>query len=592
MQPNHHDYFTQRSHDPQSNGKLRCVLAFDLIDLPCVWKMEYIVLAARLFFFCSKENCKFICSMWRRASKLGDRVVGGSYASILLSLATFSSSQAFFQLWASRGIRPWMCLAVECRHVNKSKAPACETCGKEKPVLSGWLCEACKTKNYAGIRSCKKCAAPQDKTFWRCAACNENNSVDTIDDNSRCGHCGYDMAPLSRSEEEIVQASQERFQNNRAAQEQFDSISAREMDEQTDSETTGFDSAHPPPWAKAPSVSTAASESSGAALTAAQRAAAKILATPIPSFVPRAHEQAKSVIGRRAAAQSRDKKPVTPSGPPGFDWMCRERNCGAVNGGDDDTCSSCNTPISPDEWECPGCAALNHCSRGSCFNCKGPIPVSWVCMQCRAMTSVYDSACRNCSAARPKVEPRTVRDAAAFRDGTRGLPKPRKADWSCPSCHMLNFASRTECFKCQAAKPGAHAAAVSDGWDALASTAPAAPVGDANWQCRSCGASNFRTRTDCWQCHAKAASHQVGGWQDTSSEPKFEKEGFQGGEDVPLAPGQVKGWGSKVIGSDDWTCSKCFSKNFRAKTECFKCGAAKSVLTAPRKAFAKKSVKI
>lgn len=43
-----------------------------------------------------------------------------------------------------------------------------------------------------------------------CAVCKENNRIDEIEDNSRCGYCGYDMAPHRTAEEEILRRAQER----------------------------------------------------------------------------------------------------------------------------------------------------------------------------------------------------------------------------------------------------------------------------------------------------------------------------------------------------------------------------------------------
>ena len=70
--------------------------------------------------------------------------------------------------------------------------------------------------------------------------------------------------------------------------------------------------------------------------------------------------------------------------------------------------------------------------------------------------------------------------------------------------------------------------------------------------------------------------------QGEESIPAYEKEGFQSGAaDVPLAPGLVKSWTGRD--KQEWTCSKCFAKNFKNRTECHKCGNIKSVAVLTRK---------
>lgn len=526
--------------------------------------------------------------MWRFSS----RAVKLRSLQHIQSCCRFSSSNSFahpsrplLQAWAQRVVRQWMCMKAECHHVNVSKAMTCESCGTTKPVIAGWVCNSCSTKNYKGVKLCKKCAAPPDTTVWACASCNKNNLIDDLDDNSTCGHCGYDMAPLSKSEEDIIRLTQEREERRRLEQQQFDSVSARESDDQTGSETFGFDKQAPPIWAEGAVP--------GVAVPVTPKPKPKIIVESITPFRPKTPERATSVIGRKPKSSA---KPETLVGrPPGHDWMCRGAQCGTVNGGDDSDCSACHVPFSSAQWECQSCAAVNHESRSQCFNCSTQIAVSWSCGSCSAMTSVYDTVCRNCTASRVKVEPKTVKEVkvsqsqTSQRGGRGGGIKPRRADWSCPGCHTLNFASRTRCFKCEMDKPGAVVASTSEDGASSWSATPA--VGDGNWSCTKCSASNFRTRTECWQCKTAASASQVGGWAADDSSPQFEKEGFQaeGWKDAP-APGQTSSWGGKS--TEDWSCSKCFVKNFKGKTECFKCGAPKTSIAAPRSAFTKRSVKI
>lgn len=500
-------------------------------------------------------------------------VCGGAYCSSRMGFAT--RTPVSLQSWAQRTNRVWMCIKEECRHVSAPSAMQCEACGAEKPNLKGWLCEECGTRNHKGVKKCHKCAASVEKSseFWMCAACEKNNRIDDLDDNSRCGFCGYDMAPMTMTEAEALRIQNERSQRLREAQEQFDSISAHDADEQFGDETAGGSSL-PNALREMPS--------------AAPRTALKI--PEVQPFTPPPVGTAHSRIFRKP-------KPLPPAGvppgPPGFDWMCREPNCGTINPGDEENCSKCGTHITPAEWECCHCGAMNHMSRSRCFSCRIIIPVSWVCSSCRTATSIYDSSCRQCGEARPATEPKDPRDVRApmmHTGGSRGGRRRdmSRQDWNCAECHGMNFASRTACYQCGAPRSNSDAAASA----ANASFEPAAAdfaVNHNNWFCRHCQASNFRTRTNCWQCGRASSESSATSWSNDESAPQFEKEGFQKESDDAVSEGQVSVWNKKT---DDWTCGKCFSKNFKNRQECHKCGATKTVAVAPRRVFVRKPVKI
>ncbi|KEG11638.1 hypothetical protein DQ04_02411030 [Trypanosoma grayi] len=495
--------------------------------------------------------------------------------SYCVSVVSFSTqTPILFQSWAQRVNRVWMCVKEECHHVNAPGAPHCEMCNAEKPNLKGWLCVECGTRNHKGVKKCHKCAAAAEdsKDFWMCAACEKNNRVDDLDDNSRCGYCGYDMAPMTMTEAEALRIQQEQSARLREAQEQFDSITANDADEQFGDETAGAsslpDALRQPP-ATAPRV-------------------VPINIPDVKSFAPAQPETSHSRIFKKP---KRSLPLGTPIGPPGFDWMCREPECGTINPGDEECCSKCGTHIAPAEWECCHCGAMNHLSRAKCFNCHITIPVSWVCSSCRTATSIYDRACRQCNEARPQTEPKDARDVCTTRNSfARGggggrRQRMQRQDWHCVECQGLNFASRTACYQCGAPRGN------SDVPQATGSEEPAPElsVSHNNWFCRYCQASNFRTRTTCWQCSRASSESGATSWSEDDSTPHFEKEGFQQGVSDAVADGQVSVWGKK---SDDWTCGKCFSKNFKNRQECHKCGAAKTVAVSPRRAFVRKPVKI
>ncbi|KAG0166377.1 hypothetical protein DFQ28_005964 [Apophysomyces sp. BC1034] len=78
-------------------------------------------------------------------------------------------------------------------------------------------------------------------------------------------------------------------------------------------------------------------------------------------------------------------------------------------------------------------------------------------------------------------------------DGDNDRPKftPREGDWNCTDCGSSNFARRTECYKCDTARP--------EGVGLPARTPREPREGD--WNCSDCGASNFGRRTECFKCN-------------------------------------------------------------------------------------------
>lgn len=475
----------------------------------------------------------------------------------------YCTSSARLQSWALQVYRPWMCVKTDCRKVNYARAQQCEGCGTDKPVLTGWVCADCDAQNHKGVRFCKKCASPASNSsgLWACACCHKNNKIDDLDDNSTCGYCEYDMAPKTRTEAETLQLQQE--------------ISQRIKEQQIAYDTAPVD----PDWEERQSHNPWASEK----------------ATPDPAPEkpaepkPKRFEYKPFVFTEEKVAVSRLLKPKkvaipAPEGPPGFDWMCRERACGAMNKGNTNICVQCNSQIVPAEWECDTCAAKNHWSRGMCFACHTPITPSWLCNRCRTRTSIYDTGCRSCGSLRPPVDPVDPKD---IRSGkvTKKSTKKTGADWVCEGCRAQNFSWRDRCFSCDMAKePGAGGSVWTDG--STNDGSPIATVNDNNWICDSCHASNFRTRTECWQCGKGAVSAAIA--TDNESVPTFTKEGFQKGvEDAPALGTSKSAWSS-----DDWVCGKCFAKNFKSRGECHKCGTTKTVAAVTKRITIKKPVKI
>lgn len=488
----------------------------------------------------------------------------GAFSHRIARCRGFCVTPVVRQSWAAQSFRPWMCVKADCKKVNYARAQQCEGCGTDKPNLTRWICVDCNAENHKGVKFCKKCASPATSSsgYWACACCIKNNKIDDLDDVSTCSFCDYDMAPKNRSEEEALRIQQEISQRIREQQSAFDAPTP-ELEEN--------------PWATA-------GDSSAEAPSHASSTQTDALKPKRFDYKPFVFQEPKVAVSKLM----RPRKPAEPipDCPPGFDWMCRERQCGAMNKGDANVCVQCNHQIIPSEWECGTCAARNHWSRGLCFSCSTPITPSWLCNRCRTRTSIYDSECRSCNSQRPPVEPVDPRDVKSGKLA-KGKGKKTTTDWVCEGCKAQNFSWRDRCFSCDMAKePGAQGGMWTDGSGSDGSSVAA--VNDNNWLCDSCHASNFRTRTECWQCGKGAVSAAIA--SDTESVPTFEKEGFQKGLPDAPAVGASKTWGPK--NPEDWVCGKCFAKNFKSKTECHKCGTVKTVAAVTKKITIRKPVKI
>ncbi|KPI84067.1 hypothetical protein ABL78_6870 [Leptomonas seymouri] len=504
--------------------------------------------------------------------------------------------------WHDDRIRPWMCIKKECRAVNKATAAQCEACGTKKTVLQRWKCVDCGTVNFAGVKQCKSCKVPSENSnaFWMCADCCENNRVDELEGNSVCGFCGYDMAPRTAAQEEMLRRTREAAAARQLQQESYDSVSLQEAEEQFIDPLDGAQSLDPSLRGPQPLSDRVGSNGVGCS---------RHLKIPkVTPFVPLGTPTATkhSILHRRGRA-SPVKKAVkdatlAPEGPPGFDWMCRAANCGHINPGDEESCLKCGVPIKPDEWECLLCGALNHLCRSRCFHCHVSIPVCWTCKGCSTATSIYEKVCRSCGMDRPLTEPKRVNEIDASSLLRRGdvttQRDERRGEWYCPGCQQLNFSRRTECFQCGTERPAASTAAAEEdgfamaGWGAGAATLGQSATTQAplhnNWICTHCQASNFRTRHNCWKCGR--ASESRGEWSNETIAPQFEHEGFQTGADDKPAEGQMNSnW---RVNNDAWTCAKCYASNFKNRIDCYRCGASKTALRAPRRTKARRPVKL
>mmetsp|Transcript_120899 Transcript_120899/g.386183 ORF Transcript_120899/g.386183 Transcript_120899/m.386183 type:complete len:197 (+) Transcript_120899:1-591(+) len=105
---------------------------------------------------------------------------------------------------------------------------------------------------------------------------------------------------------------------------------------------------------------------------------------------------------------------------------------------------------------------------------KGMKNGDWMCPSCNNHNFASRSNCNKCQQVR---SPMTMMGGAS--------PKGMKnGDWMCPSCNNHNFASRSNCNKCQQVRPGYRS-------------------GD--WTCTGCRAHNFASRDDCLKCQTPAS---------------------------------------------------------------------------------------
>lgn len=189
------------------------------------------------------------------------------------------------------------------------------------------------------------------------------------------------------------------------------------------------------------------------------------------------------------------------------DWICSQ--CSAKVFGSRSACFKCqadkgdskdappddgsNRGGRPKDWICSQCSVKVFGSKSSCFKCqadkgdsqdapddgassfsRGGRASDWICDGCGAKVFGSKSSCFKCHAEKgdSKDAPADGGSSSWGNDnkdsGARGgsswgnddkgdsgaRPKPggKPGDWNC-ECGVSNFASRNECFKCQAAKP-------------------------------------------------------------------------------------------------------------------------------------------
>ncbi|CAN8265165.1 unnamed protein product [Cochlearia groenlandica] len=159
----------------------------------------------------------------------------------------------------------------------------------------------------------------------------------------------------------------------------------------------------------------------------------------------------------------------------------------------------------------------------------------------------------------------------------------RLGDWNCRSCSHLNFQRRESCQRCGEPKLGS----ITDLISGFASRPVNNSLGfntgldvrPGDWYCNlgNCGTNNFANRSRCFKCGAakdeSSRSAANTGLRDTNNDGL--RRGF-------FSLGSSSGGGGGGMGrspwkSGDWICLRygCNEHNFASRSECFRCNAPK-----------------
>lgn len=216
------------------------------------------------------------------------------------------------------------------------------------------------------------------------------------------------------------------------------------------------------------------------------------------------------------------------------------------------------------DWICPSCGNKNYASRTECNmrKCRAPRPDA-------GMGGMGGPPMGG-----PPVVFHPMHSGAAFgkraAEDFSGGPNKRMrdngggegADWTCPLCNNVNFASRMVCNmrKCGAPRPDPSAPLPFNrgdtmGWGGPKRGAPVSASNNDEWVCIQCGNINYSTRQN---CNMRICGAPRPGTAGGAAPAKVEK----------AAPTPQAG---------DWVCPKCSNVNFSSRTVCNmrKCQAPK-----------------
>lgn len=155
-----------------------------------------------------------------------------------------------------------------------------------------------------------------------------------------------------------------------------------------------------------------------------------------------------------------------------------------------------------------------------------------------------------------------------------GSSSGKPGDWDCPSCQHLNFARRTECRNCGAAKESSESGGSFNSGGGSFNSGGGRP-GD--WVCptATCRFNNFAKNRSCLKCGALKS----GGGDGGRSHP-YDRSGsynshsdYGGDYGYGNSGGGGGGFGNNMK-KGDWMCT-CGELVFASRPACRQCGAAK-----------------
>ncbi|KAI9312821.1 ribonuclease H-like domain-containing protein [Dichotomocladium elegans] len=140
----------------------------------------------------------------------------------------------------------------------------------------------------------------------------------------------------------------------------------------------------------------------------------------------------------------------------------------------------------------------------------------------------------------------------------------RPGDWNCPNCQFHNFASRRNCFKCNAENPN---------------PVPTSTPGD--WTC-TCGFHNYPSRTHCLKCNSDRSriSIRPGDWFCPNQECYFQNFASRTScyrchtpnPNPTYTPPTASQYPEAQFRAGDWLCPSCSTHNFATRQVCLNCG--------------------
>ncbi|KAK9824281.1 hypothetical protein WJX72_009155 [[Myrmecia] bisecta] len=217
-----------------------------------------------------------------------------------------------------------------------------------------------------------------------------------------------------------------------------------------------------------------------------------------------------------------------------------------------------NENVKPGDWFCGSCKQHNFASKRECFKCGAPRSAgqevdggrggdSRPSFRDREPRGRFSRDDRSFDRAPRERSPRDARDG-------RDAPNMRPGDWACPACNAHNFASRSNCFKCDEPRadgyvPAPRASFSADRGDRRDRSFRRERGSDrqdnfrpGDWPCGQCGAHNFARNTECFKCGAGAGPTSGGGGSGGRS--------WSGGASRG-APAPYRST-APPVGNDDW----------------------------------------